>query len=262
MLIASRMRLTLSSSLDRSARTYAAEPRFLARASPVSTELREWSTTEYPSCDSRRAIAAPIPEVEPVIRATGADEVLTVVMLFSRGQSLLSIVGDSRISIECLMFFTCPELANDMRERAISIRSNHFGDYDLISCRLCFEVRRQQMSHCGPLRDTSSNHIHIDRSVCFLQLSEFLPFRLRHRGLLDDDRSIATFVTTAEAKHAVSFHSRSCCLRIITDRNYLSCFANPDHLLVESSLPSIRLLEAESLLRPRAAIAFNCASQK
>jgi hypothetical protein len=42
-----------------------------AIAWPASAELREWIATEKPSAASRRAIAAPIPEVAPVINATG-----------------------------------------------------------------------------------------------------------------------------------------------------------------------------------------------
>jgi hypothetical protein len=42
-----------------------------AIARPASTELREWITTENPSAANRLAIAAPMPEVAPVISATG-----------------------------------------------------------------------------------------------------------------------------------------------------------------------------------------------
>lgn len=50
---------------------YIAFPNSVAKASPISTELRECNTTAYPSLDSLLAIAAPIPHVEPVTRATG-----------------------------------------------------------------------------------------------------------------------------------------------------------------------------------------------
>jgi hypothetical protein len=39
----------------------------------ASTELRECRMIEKPSLESRRAIAAPIPEVEPVTSATGDE---------------------------------------------------------------------------------------------------------------------------------------------------------------------------------------------
>jgi len=48
-----------------------------AIARPASADFRECSTTVKPSLTNRRAIAAPIPEVEPVTKATRCAGSLT-----------------------------------------------------------------------------------------------------------------------------------------------------------------------------------------
>src|SRR5690606_14310675 len=63
-----------------------------ASAAPASTELRECRTIAKPSRESRRAMAAPMPEVEPVTSATGEEVFMGQGLPVRRNAP---IVGDS-----------------------------------------------------------------------------------------------------------------------------------------------------------------------